>query len=167
MLGGHSVPVNCVPHQDLYASLFSNNAVLGLQPQYSVSYLNPLPETSTGQVLFFVFLFGCFFLSTSRCVLLGCASSKWLSVSLHWFHGGGDWSVNLLHDMFEIFIWGWAVRRCPTLSLLGSRGRQCCQKVIIFARYGSVLIFMDSRFYTLLGFAITGGLIETAKMLMQ
>lgn len=39
-----------------------------------------------------------------------------------------DWSVNLLHDMFEIFIWGWAVRRCPTHSLLSSRGRQCCQK---------------------------------------
>lgn len=103
--------------------------------KYYLCYLNQLPETSTGT--------GCV-LSTSHCVLLCCTGSKWLSVLLHWFHGGKDWSVNLLHDMFEIFIWGWAVRRCPTHSLLSSRGKQHCQKVTIFSRYSSVLIFMDT-----------------------
>lgn len=121
-------------------------------PKYSLSYRNLLPGTSTGPLL--LFCYGVVFFKVPLVVFCSAApvQNGFLSHSTG-FHGGGDWSVNLLHDMFEIFIWGWAVRRCPTHSLLGSRGRPGCQKVIIFARYGSVLIFMDSRLYTFWGSA--------------
>lgn len=166
MLVANSLIVYCVSKILWYASLYLNCGISHLQSKALLLLSEPdswninKDRVSPPPSL----------LSTLLWVLLCWASSKWLSISVRWFHGGGDWSVNLLHDIFEIFIWGWAVRRCPAHSLLGSRGKQCCQKVIIFKRYGSDLIFVDSRFYTLLNFAlgdlVLGNWFETLKMLM-